>query len=723
MLTSVKKSPIWNLVLPILLGSLAFVIVVGPLALNPLNENWLLDGDDVTQHYLGWVFFRHSPWAFPIGLNPANGLEFSSSIVYSDSIPLLAFIFKVLSPILPEPFQYMGAWLLLCFILQAWFAWKLVGLCTHSWLIKTLAAGLFIFAPILLYRTALQQPQVAHFFILAALYFNLKETSRTRTLAWLALLVCSLLVNFYIFTMVLAYYLANLLDQLWHKKLTLSWQGLLQTGLFIAIIALIAWQAGYFSVQSAGQWGYGFFKLNLLGLFNPLGWSYLLADIPMQSSWTEGYMYLGLGAILGLILILPTCLTWPKQLWYQCQLRPAFYFVTLGLSLFAITHHIGIGLWEWGFSLPQAVLAVAAILRASARMFWPVYYLIYLFVIYQLCHFYTKQVAIVLLSILLLVQSIDLHAGWAKNRLATARTEPAQYSNPLPDPLWGDLLARYQKIKIVPSRQQINPDNMARFLVHEWKRFGRVASQLGIGTNATYLTRGDQPEKRIAVNTELLERMQEVRYEEDTLYIINDHEVGIAFCGKAKPDPEALYVRVDGYNVLAPHYGKERALELQAKLKSQAQTINFSAQRPDLQENIFFGIQPDGKPIPFVAMCAGWSEAEAFGTWSNGPNAALYLTLPKGKPKVLVLHFRTYLNERHPMQQVLVSINDRADISLQLTRMHGNQLSLPLTAADWERGGVLVRFAFSNPASPKRFGNSGDERNLGIALESAEFKP
>ena len=118
---AVKIKTYWQSLAPIVLGVLVFALVVGPGTLNPTNEHWLLVGNDVTQHYLGWVFFRHGPWSFPIGLNPANGLEFSSSIVFSDSIPLLAFVFKFLSPILPEPFQYMGIWLLMCFVLGSSF--------------------------------------------------------------------------------------------------------------------------------------------------------------------------------------------------------------------------------------------------------------------------------------------------------------------------------------------------------------------------------------------------------------------------------------------------------------------------------------------------------------------------------------------------------------------------------------------------------------------------
>ena len=79
--------------------------------------------DDPATHFLGWHFFRNEPWHLPLGLNWAYGMEMSSSIVYTDSIPLLALIFKPFSNYLPTLFQYTGLWILICFALQGTFGW------------------------------------------------------------------------------------------------------------------------------------------------------------------------------------------------------------------------------------------------------------------------------------------------------------------------------------------------------------------------------------------------------------------------------------------------------------------------------------------------------------------------------------------------------------------------------------------------------------------------
>ena len=111
----------------VLFGSIAFVALTGGAILNPRHLDWLMIADSA-QHQIGWEFFRHtSLWQWPIGLSPALGLVFSSSIVFTDSIPLAAFFFKPFSPFLFEHFQYFGIWILLCFVMQYHFAHRILS--------------------------------------------------------------------------------------------------------------------------------------------------------------------------------------------------------------------------------------------------------------------------------------------------------------------------------------------------------------------------------------------------------------------------------------------------------------------------------------------------------------------------------------------------------------------------------------------------------------------
>ncbi len=105
-------------VLPVLLGLVSFLTVTGGRPLLPRNIAWFTD-PDARAYFIGWHYYRFTPWGFPLGVSPRYGAEISSSIAFIDNVPLFAIPFKVLSPWLPDPFQYFGLWILCCFVLQA----------------------------------------------------------------------------------------------------------------------------------------------------------------------------------------------------------------------------------------------------------------------------------------------------------------------------------------------------------------------------------------------------------------------------------------------------------------------------------------------------------------------------------------------------------------------------------------------------------------------------
>ena len=172
-----------QILIPVMLGLLTFFLIVGWPPLQFGNIAWFQQNDDSVAHYLGWLFFRDSPWSFPMGANPNYGIEIASSIFFSDSIPLFAFIFKPFSSLLPETFRYVGLWLLFCFVAQSWFAWRIIGLITQDVVVKVCATGLFLFSPPMLNRIGAHDSLVAHWLILAALYLCLGKNKRNKQLA------------------------------------------------------------------------------------------------------------------------------------------------------------------------------------------------------------------------------------------------------------------------------------------------------------------------------------------------------------------------------------------------------------------------------------------------------------------------------------------------------------------------------------------------------------
>ena len=186
---------------PLLIGIFVYWYVVGFKVFDPLYIGWLVGRFDPIQHYLGWDFFRNSAWTFPIGLSPTFGLDISSSIVYADSIPLMAIIFKGLDKLLPLNFQYFGIWLLICFLLQAYFGWLLANIFCNSKLSKIAVTILFTISPQLLWRlnthAGVHNALASHFLILAGIFLNLRKGESHRYFYWMLLFVASLTINFY----------------------------------------------------------------------------------------------------------------------------------------------------------------------------------------------------------------------------------------------------------------------------------------------------------------------------------------------------------------------------------------------------------------------------------------------------------------------------------------------------------------------------------------------
>ena len=133
-----------------IVGIFIFINIYGLQLLDFTNVEWLLNSTreeslwDLTQHYLGWVYYRNSDWHFPIGL--MDGLYSSPvSIVYTDSIPLFAIFFKILSPILPATFQYFGLFGLLCYALTGGFAALITRRVSKNLYLAIFSAALFVF--------------------------------------------------------------------------------------------------------------------------------------------------------------------------------------------------------------------------------------------------------------------------------------------------------------------------------------------------------------------------------------------------------------------------------------------------------------------------------------------------------------------------------------------------------------------------------------------------
>lgn len=528
-------------------GLLGFVSVVGLRALSPTNVRWIATPDPM-KDYLGWAFFRQAPWSLPLGSNFSYGLEkFGSSIFYSDSIPLLAIGLKPFAPLLPEPFQYLGLWMLLCFLLQSYFAWALIGTVTASAAARMLGSLLFVFSPPMLMRVDYHHALVGQWVLLAGLLFNVSPPRRP-TLAWSILCSVTALIHPYLLLMVLA---------LWAPR----WVGRWVTGadrvgsvlphvLVVVGCSLLAlWQAGAFVIGGGVvREGFGFYRMNAFALLNPMGvgsvrWSYILPVLRgVTEGEYEGFSFLGLGSLVAVAAA--AYLAARDRQWVRAHFRAEWIPLALAcgaLTALALSNQISIGSRVVEYPLPAGLMILGA-LRASGRFFWPAYYVIVFLSLVVMASRMQRSRAVLLLGLLATMQIVDTSAGW---RVLRARLDvPAgpAFDSPLRDPFWSEAARLYKAVRVVPW------DPL------QWHVFAVYAAAHRLGTDSAYVTRVDHKD---AVERRQIEQIGRLQFEEGSFYVLSAELAG-ALSGRLDASVDRL-AQLDGYWVLAPQWYSRRS--------------------------------------------------------------------------------------------------------------------------------------------------------------------
>ena len=124
------------------------MLIIGVDNISFQSTEWLHAGNDRTAPQLGWYFFKNDIWRFPLGSNPNYGDELGSSIIFADTIPILALIFKMFRSLIPDNFQYISLWYFICFYLQLFFSFKIIKKFTNSVLYSLIGSFFFLITPI-----------------------------------------------------------------------------------------------------------------------------------------------------------------------------------------------------------------------------------------------------------------------------------------------------------------------------------------------------------------------------------------------------------------------------------------------------------------------------------------------------------------------------------------------------------------------------------------------
>lgn len=518
------------------IGGLFFLLVLGIRVLSPAYIDWLFNNDDSTQHFLGWHFFKGETWTLPPGKIASWGYPVGTSIVYTDTIPLLAFFFKLWRFILPQPFQYVGIWILLCYVLQGVAAALIVRKITvNSWQ-ATAMTLLLVTSPAMLLRARGHEALVGHWLILFAFYAVItdKENNRFRW-SWLILASSAALIHFYLLCMVIVIWVASLLQRwiVWQNQ---SGKSLIMEMLVVITATLASmWTAGYFIVSEGDlqRKGFGYYSANLNTFINPMGWSLFLRNGSIaKDGQYEGFAYLGLGGIVLCICTGIVLLQRPYLLARLKQYRMLLVLV-MACGVYAISNNVTLGQYVLlKYDLPSIVESKAEILRSSGRFAWIVFYGIYIFCFWSIvrANLFSKRTLGILLFSLALLQCIDLSHKF--RGLRDFYTKKHHWESKLKSDFWK--VAAKQHLIYIPN-QPI-----------EWQSFGYYAASHQLTLSNGYFARVDK--KAFEQASEMnLNAFLTGNFAEDSLFIVTDNTI----LGQA-PDRlriERCIRNIDGFTV------------------------------------------------------------------------------------------------------------------------------------------------------------------------------
>lgn len=494
-------------VLATLLGFIFFVFTVGFEKLNPRNVAWLTFNDQKT-HLLGWYFFAADQWRWPLGSNPMYGWEGKNSIVYTDSWPGMALVFKTLNLEPVNQGQYFGFGFLVGALALFVGARRLFWSLGLALLPSLIASGLLGTTAVFWWMQRWYPALSAGLAVLVwALYFYVDDPRHPNRLRrrWSVLLVLAAATHAYLTIVVIA-----ILGSLLWRRLLLDRRSLKQSLINLAIIGTVTTASmyvfGYFTVPSkwAQTGGYGWYASNVLGLIDSNEASRFLPDVPSLSGQYEPTA-LGLGTLLLLFVIIVHRLRSHTPIGVARIVREhaALAAVLLLLGLLAISNTVSIADSSFTIPLPQRVEHGLSIFRSSARFMWPtlivVTVTIIVLTIRQLRH------GVLIVALALIIQIVD---STPQARTIALLEDGNSVTESYDESFWSRVPTTYTAITSLPAQS----------LGFNWESCAFAAAKTGRTGECGYFSRVQGLE---AVNRERSSQVLSGKLENNVIYMVS----------------------------------------------------------------------------------------------------------------------------------------------------------------------------------------------------------
>ena len=433
-----------------LLGALVFLILYGVRVLDPTCVDWILNNasPDPAQHYLGWVFYRRSGWHLPyLGANYSAIYPYRTSILYTDSIPLLAVLGKLLGGVLPARFQYLGLWGLFCYAMQGGLAQALIarvggvrpGNTAKNWA-SVLGAGVLVLFPALNIRMFAHTALAANWLVLLALWLWLcAEQSENRPTAaklclwWGILGLLCAGIHLYYLPMVGVVLVAACVQRALEKRGPAA--VVLPVASFCGAALAELFVLGAFAANFAGYSNGYLSGADLANLFVP----------GLGASW-EQEIYAGLGTTIAVVLALAGLLVQHKQAGAFFRRHKNVVIAALVLLVLDAIAAMGntvtfAGRTLFTVPIPQALMDFWAMFSSCARLAWLAGMLLAVAACGLVLRFWQGAAAAVLLALCAAAQGFGQRAELAKRFAAYHDAAYYESTTQLTDPAWEQLAA------------------------------------------------------------------------------------------------------------------------------------------------------------------------------------------------------------------------------------------------------------------------------------------
>jgi hypothetical protein len=677
-------------------------------------------GDPITNQ-IGARYFAQDSWRWPLFYVPRLAFPEGTNIIYTDSIPFLALLAKIIYKITGEWFNYFGFWIGACFPLLGLFIALAIKEAQCKDAVAIVGGILLALAcPALLIRFG-HAALMGHFLIAWAffLYLKFKHTPSLFyfTLQFAIVTSLCIVLQTYFLLMVMPFFAAGLLQGVKDKSLSIR-SMLISLLIVLGSILLTAFVSGMIGHTGPAGYmdGFGFYSMNMLSPFLPPK-AHLPHFIAQHVNWDgngyswdatggqyEGYNYLGAG-LLALLLVHSTVL--PTLLRQTCKRHLFLLLALLSLFLLALSNRIFLGNWQIiKISLHNNWFSY---FRTGGRLFWPIYYVLVVALVVTTFRRFSPRVARIIILGAIVLQLADtslLHENAIK---AGHRGFPKVLSQTI----WNPLLANHQFIEQYPSFQcggwagqwPENNTNMELLL---------LAAQQNKPINSAYVARTS----RNCMNEKI--EASSVRIQKGGLYIFS------------KQFPMRALMESNHFQRWCREF--KFGFICSQEIASLPGLVAFSEFKPFPLITQTVPTYKMGEVLQFTTngnggnfLHHGWYGMETWGTWTMGKESDIVLKLahPQSKNYLMTVYARAFVHPHQPNKQISVFINEN---KVALWNYHLGAEVAQYTAEIprsliAHNSTLRIKFISDTVESPRQAGLSEDQKQISLGLITLSIVP